>query len=68
MRDLAAEFGNISEAIKLPEPTRGYQRYAQTMLGYLRRRDDSVRHVRLQQPPGRRFVAEHRQRRRARSC
>ena len=34
MRDLAAEFPNISEAIKLPEQTRGYQRRAQTMLGY----------------------------------
>src|SRR6478736_1075450 len=34
MRDLAAEFGNISQAIKLPEPTTGYQRKAQTMLGY----------------------------------
>jgi hypothetical protein len=34
MRDLAAEFPNISEAIKLPEQTRGYQRKAQTMLGY----------------------------------
>ncbi len=34
MRDLAAEFGNISEAIKLPEKTTGYQRKAQTMLGY----------------------------------
>ena len=28
MRDLAAEFPNISEAIKLPEQTRGYQRKA----------------------------------------
>jgi hypothetical protein len=34
MRDLAAEFPNISEAVKLPEQTRGYQRRAQTMLGY----------------------------------
>src|SRR3954447_22970164 len=34
MRDLAAEFPNISEAIKLPEKTTGYQRKAQTMLGY----------------------------------
>ena len=34
VRDLAAEFGNISEAIKLPEQTTGYQRKAQTMLGY----------------------------------
>src|SRR3954452_23570620 len=34
MRDLAAEFPNISQAIKLPEPTTGYQRHAQTMLGY----------------------------------
>src|SRR3954464_7147350 len=34
MRDLATEFPNISQAIKLPEPTTGYQRHAQTMLGY----------------------------------
>ncbi len=34
MRDLATEFPNISQAIKLPEPTTGYQRKAQTMLGY----------------------------------
>ena len=34
MRDLAAEVPNISTAIKLPEPTTGYQRKAQTMLGY----------------------------------
>ncbi|MDA0181507.1 M14 family zinc carboxypeptidase [Solirubrobacter phytolaccae] len=34
VRDLAAEFPNISEAIKLPEQTRGYMRKAQTMLGY----------------------------------
>ena len=34
VRDLAAEFPNISEAVKLPEQTRGYQRRAQTMLGY----------------------------------
>src|SRR5215213_1232964 len=34
MRALATEFPNISEAIKLPEPTTGYQRKAQTMLGY----------------------------------
>src|ERR1044072_7472406 len=34
MRDLAQEFPNISEAIKLPEKTTGYQRKAQTMLGY----------------------------------
>ncbi len=34
MRTLAQEFPNISEAVKLPEPTRGYQRRAQTMLGY----------------------------------
>jgi hypothetical protein len=34
MRDLATEFPNISEAIKLPEKTTGYQRKAQTMLGY----------------------------------
>ena len=36
MRDLATEFPNISQAIKLPEPTTGYQRKAQTMLGYQR--------------------------------
>ena len=35
MRDLAAEFSNISQAYKLPEQTRGYQRKAQTMLGYV---------------------------------
>ena len=35
MRALAAEFPNISEAVKLPEQTRGYQRKAQTMLGYV---------------------------------
>ena len=34
MRDLATEFPNISQAIKLPEQTTGYQRKAQTMLGY----------------------------------
>ncbi len=34
MRDLANEFPNIAEAIKLPEQTRGYQRKAQTMLGF----------------------------------
>ena len=34
MRDLAAEFANISEAVKLPEQSTGYQRKAQTMLGY----------------------------------
>jgi hypothetical protein len=34
MRDLAAEFPNISEAVKLPETSTGYQRKAQTMLGY----------------------------------
>ena len=34
MRDLAAEFANISEAVKLPEKSTGYQRKAQTMLGY----------------------------------
>ena len=34
MRDLAAEFSNISQ-VKLPEQTRGYQRKAQTMLGYI---------------------------------
>jgi hypothetical protein len=34
MRDLAAEFPNISKVYELPEKTRGYQRKAQTMLGY----------------------------------
>ncbi|HWM11585.1 MAG TPA: M14 family zinc carboxypeptidase [Solirubrobacteraceae bacterium] len=34
MRDLADEFPNIAEAINLPEKTLGYQRKAQTMLGY----------------------------------
>ena len=34
MRDLADEFKLISEAVKLPKPTVGYQRRAQTMLGY----------------------------------
>ena len=34
MRDLAAEFPNISQVYELPEKTRGYQRRAQTMLGY----------------------------------
>ena len=34
MRDLAAEFPNIAQVYKLPEQTRGYQRKAQTMLGY----------------------------------
>jgi hypothetical protein len=34
VRDLAAEFPTISEAVKLPEKTAGYQRRAQTMLGY----------------------------------
>ncbi len=34
MRDLAAEFPNISQVDKLPEQTCGYQRRAQTMLGY----------------------------------
>jgi Zinc carboxypeptidase/Chitobiase/beta-hexosaminidase C-terminal domain len=34
MRDLAAEFPNISQVYELPEKTRGYQRKAQTMLGY----------------------------------
>src|ERR1044072_6154279 len=34
MRDLAAEFPNISEAIKLPEKTTGYHCHAQTMLGH----------------------------------
>ena len=38
MRDLATEFSNISQAIKLPEQTTGYQRKAQTMLGYTTRR------------------------------
>ena len=57
MRDLAAEFPNISEAVKLPEQTRGYQRKAQTMLGYHERayatgdRHRRVRPLRRQQPP-----------------
>jgi len=34
MRDLAAEFPNISQVYELPNKTRGYQRYAQTMIGY----------------------------------
>ncbi len=34
MRDLAAEFSNISQVYTLPEKTTGYQRKAQTMLGY----------------------------------
>ena len=34
MRDLAAEFPNIAQVYDLPEKTRGYQRKAQTMLGY----------------------------------
>ncbi|HEX5618048.1 MAG TPA: M14 family zinc carboxypeptidase [Solirubrobacteraceae bacterium] len=34
MRDLAAEFPNIAKAYDLPEKTLGYQRKAQTMLGY----------------------------------
>jgi hypothetical protein len=34
MRDLAAEFPNIAQVYELPEKTRGYQRKAQTMLGY----------------------------------
>ncbi|HEY6891641.1 MAG TPA: M14 family zinc carboxypeptidase [Solirubrobacter sp.] len=34
MRDLAAEFPNISQVYDLPEKTTGYQRKAQTMLGY----------------------------------
>ena len=54
MRDLAAEFPNISKAIKLPEQTRGYQRQAQTMLGYTTRRHrptaTAVRPLRRQQP------------------
>ena len=33
MRDLAAEFPNISQVYDLPEKTTGYQRKAQTMLG-----------------------------------
>jgi hypothetical protein len=35
MRDLAAEFPNISQVYELPEKTIGYQRKAQTMLGYV---------------------------------
>jgi hypothetical protein len=34
MRDLAAEFPNIAQVYDLPEKTVGYQRKAQTMLGY----------------------------------
>jgi hypothetical protein len=34
MRDLAAEFPNISRSYELPEKSTGYQRKAQTMLGY----------------------------------
>ncbi|WP_053225888.1 M14 family zinc carboxypeptidase [Solirubrobacter soli] len=34
MKSLATEFPNISKAIDLPEKTWGYQRKAQTMLGY----------------------------------
>ena len=34
MRDLAAEFPNIAQSYELPEKTLGYQRKAQTMLGY----------------------------------
>jgi hypothetical protein len=34
MRDLAAEFPNIAQVYELPEKTLGYQRKAQTMLGY----------------------------------
>ncbi len=34
VRDLATEFPNISQAVKLPETTFGYQRRAQTMIGY----------------------------------
>ena len=50
MRDLAAEFPNISQVYDLPEKTTGYQRKAQTMLGY---QAASVRDVRRQQPAGR---------------
>src|SRR4051794_4089163 len=35
MRDLAGEFGNISQVYNLPKQTWGYQRPAATMLGYL---------------------------------
>ena len=56
MRDLATEFPNISQAIKLPEQTFGYQRKAQTMLGY---QADVVHHVRRQQPARRRRGAGH---------
>ncbi|HET6549538.1 MAG TPA: M14 family zinc carboxypeptidase [Solirubrobacter sp.] len=35
MRDLAAEFPNISEVYELPNKTWGYQRPAATMLGYV---------------------------------
>ena len=34
MRDLAAEFPNIAKVYELPDKTVGYQRKAQTMLGY----------------------------------
>ncbi|WP_169542075.1 M14 family zinc carboxypeptidase [Solirubrobacter soli] len=34
MRDLAAEFPTIAQVYDLPEKTTGYQRKAQTMLGY----------------------------------
>jgi hypothetical protein len=34
MRDLAAESPNIAQVYDLPEKTTGYQRKAQTMLGY----------------------------------
>ena len=34
MRDLAAEFPTISQVYELPNQTRGYQRRAQTMIGY----------------------------------
>ena len=47
MRDLAPEFPNISQVYELPEKTTGYQRKAQTMLGY---QHGVLRHVRRQQP------------------
>ena len=37
MRDLAAEFPNISQVYELPKQTWGYQRPAATMLGYQQR-------------------------------
>ena len=56
MRALAQEFPNISEAVKLPEPTRGYQRRAADDArlherdGHRADRDGRVRPLRRQQP------------------